>query len=232
MLGSAQDWIWLAVLVTPGWFAVRGWRLGRDAQTPPPLSDWLPLALALGFTWTVTLLLLGAAGVVARVLHEPTASAVPLWLGLTAALWLAPFCLGWVVGRASRVRRRAFVTLRMKDGTAVEGVLQHISDSEVRLADASFEANRHAAIAVCRADVALVLWTGRDTRRDAQPSTAFVSEAAPPSVGAAFGPAGLRRELRVQRPGPMQSIYGGVRPAPETLNLARLGPPQSGSSAE
>ena len=61
MLGDATAWLWLAVLVTPGWFAVRGWHAGRKEPMPAPITDWLPLALAIGATWTGTTALAFAA---------------------------------------------------------------------------------------------------------------------------------------------------------------------------
>ena len=181
MLGNAPAWLWVAVLVTPGWFAVRGWHSGREQPLSAPLTEWLPLALAIGATWTGVMVLTCGATVAALAAGGPTTVRVATWAAVAAVLWLAPFGFGWIAGRISRRHRLRIVTVVLRSGTTITGVLHHSTDAELTLADATLDSQRYALITVNRCDAEFVLRS--------QPAVVArsVDDQQLPSTGAAAG---------------------------------------------
>jgi hypothetical protein len=157
VLGNASAWLWLAVLVTPGWFAVRGWRSGREEPLSTPLTEWLPLALAIGMTWSGAMVLACGANAAAFAARGPAAVRIATWLTAAGVLWLAPFALGWIAGRLSRRRRTQRVIVVLKSGATIAGNFHHTTETELTLADAILEGERYELIAVNRCDAELVL---------------------------------------------------------------------------
>lgn len=157
MLGDATAWLWLAVLVTPGWFAVRGWHAGREEPLSTSLTEWLPLALAIGATWSGIVALACAARAAAIAASSPTAVRIAAWLAVAGVLWAVPFGLGWLAGRISRRRRGRPVTVVLKSGATIGGTLHHATATEFVLADATVEARRYALVTINRCDAELLL---------------------------------------------------------------------------
>lgn len=158
MLANATAWLWLAVLVTPGWFAVRGWHAGRCETSTTPLSEWLPLALAIGATWSGVVALTFGATVRAIAEHGPTAVRIATWLAVAGVLWLVPFTLGLLAGRIrNKQRGRQLVTIVLKSGGAVAGILHHATAADLTLAEVTVDARRYDLVTVNRCDVELVL---------------------------------------------------------------------------
>jgi hypothetical protein len=157
VLGDAAAWLWLAVLVTPGWFAVRGWRTGREEPLSTPLTEWLPLALAIGMTWSGAMVLACGAKAAAFAARGPMAVRIATWLTAAGVLWLAPFALGWIAGRLSRRRRTQMVTVVLKSGATITGNLHHATETDLALADATVEGECYELITVNRCDAVLVL---------------------------------------------------------------------------
>jgi small nuclear ribonucleoprotein (snRNP)-like protein len=157
VLGDAPAWLWLAVLVTPGWFAVRGWHVGREEPLSTSLTEWLPLALAISATWSGILTLACAARAAAIAASSPTAVRIAAWLAVAGVLWLVPFGLGWLAGRISRKRSGRPVTVVLKSGATIAGTLHHATATEFVLADATVEARRYALVTINRCDAELVL---------------------------------------------------------------------------
>lgn len=157
MLGNAPAWLWLAVFVTPGWFAVHGWHAGREEPLSTPLTEWLPLALAIGATWSGVVALACASRAAAIAARGPTAVRIATWLAGAGVLWLAPFALGWLAGRISRKRRGRIVTVLLKSGATVAGTFHHATATEFTLADATVEGRRCELITINRRDAELVL---------------------------------------------------------------------------
>lgn len=174
MLGSAPASLWLAVFVTPGWFAVRGWHAGREEPLPTPLAEWVPLALAIGATWSGAVALACPARTAAIAASGSMAVRVATWLGAAAVLWLVPFGLSWLAGRVSRKRRGRTVTVVLKSGAAIVGTFRYATATELTLADATVEARRYELITINRSDAELVMHS-----RHAVTETAA---AQPPSV--------------------------------------------------
>jgi hypothetical protein len=157
VLGNAPAWLWLAVLVTPGWFAVRGWHAGREEPLSTSLTEWLPLALAVGATWSGMVALACARRAAAIAASGSTAIRIAMWLAVAGVLWLVPFGLGWIAGRTSRKRRGRIVTLVLKSGATITGTFHHATATEFTLADAIVEARSYELITVNRCDTELVL---------------------------------------------------------------------------
>jgi hypothetical protein len=128
------------VLVTPGWLAVRGWRIGREEPLSMLLTEWLPPALALGMTWSGALVLACGPRAVVLAARGPAAVRIATWLTAAGLLWLAAFALGWSAGRLSRRRRTQVVTVVLKSGAAITGNFHHSTETELTLADATMEA--------------------------------------------------------------------------------------------
>jgi hypothetical protein len=159
VLGDAPAWLWLAVLVTPGWFAVRGWHASREEPLSTPLTEWLPLALAIGATWSGLMVLACGAKAAALAASGPTAVRIATWVASAGVLWLAPFALGWIAGRISRKRRTRIVTVVLKNGATITGIFHHATETELTLADATVKGQRYELITVNRCDAELVLWS-------------------------------------------------------------------------
>lgn len=159
MPGDPLAWACLSVLVSPGWFAVRGWYAGRREPAMRPLPDWLPLALAVSVAWSGALMLSGgAAGAVEIVAGDQPALSVGAMLVVLTILWLVPFAGGWVLGGWTRRRcGRWIATITMKSGAKVSGTLQHANDSEIVLADVCVDERRHELLTVSRSDVELFM---------------------------------------------------------------------------
>jgi hypothetical protein len=157
VLGNAPAWLWLAVLVTPGWFAVRGWHAGREEPLSTPLAEWVPLTLAIGATWSGVVALACARRAAAIATSGPTAVRIATWLAVAGVLWLVPFGLGWLAGHRSRKRRGQIVTVVLKSGATIAGTFHHATASELTLADATVEARHYELITINRCDAELVL---------------------------------------------------------------------------
>jgi hypothetical protein len=180
MLGDAPAWLWLALLVTPGWFAVRGWHAGRNESLSTPLAEWVPLALAIGATWSGVLVLSGAARAAAiAVTDDQTAVRLAAWLAVACVLWLMPFGLGWVGGRRSSKQREGIVTVVLRSGATIAGTLQHATATELTLADVTVDARAYDSVTISRSDAELIL----HRRRPAAPA----ASAAPSAVRAEDG---------------------------------------------
>src|SRR5437867_4367191 len=89
----------LLVAVTPGWCAIRGWSKARSTPPPDAMGDWLPLATAIGVTWTGMLALSCGSAALSLAAVAPPALRVALWTGAAAALWMVPFVVAWATGR-------------------------------------------------------------------------------------------------------------------------------------
>jgi hypothetical protein len=157
VLGNAPAWLWLAVVVTPGWFAVRGWHTGREEPSSTPLAEWVPLALAIGATWSGVVALACAARAAAIAASGPTAIRIATWLAVAAVLWLVPFGLGRLAGGRSRKRRGRTITVVLKSGATITGTFHHATATELTLADASVNARRYELVTINRCDAELVL---------------------------------------------------------------------------
>lgn len=158
MLGNGQDWVWLALLVTPGWFAVRGWHGGRAQPLPTPFTEWLPLALAIGLAWSGALLVSGSVADAAAAIATGRAVArVTALLAGAGVLWLVPFGLGWIGGWLSRKRPGATVTVVRRNGAAVTGKLHHTTATELVVSEATFGDICAKMVTINRSDVELVL---------------------------------------------------------------------------
>lgn len=157
MLGNAPAWLWLAVLVTPGWFAVRGWHAGREEPLSTPLTEWLPLALAIGTTWSGMMALACATRAAAIAASGSTGVLVATWLAVAGVLWLVPLGLGWLAGRISRKRCGRIVTVVLKSRTTITGTFHHATATEFTLADATVDTQRYELITINRCDAELIL---------------------------------------------------------------------------
>jgi hypothetical protein len=172
VLGNAAAWLWFALLVTPGWFAVRGWHLGREEPLPTPLTEWLPLALAISVTWSGIAALTCAARAEAIAAGDPTTIRIAMWLVMAGMLWLVPCGVGWLAGRVSRKRGGQSVTVvLLKNGTTVAGTFHHETKSEFTLANATVESGHYERVTINRGDAELVLRSsdfelGRVTRSE------------------------------------------------------------------
>ena len=140
MPNSPVAWFLLALVVTPGWFAIRGWCMARSTRALDALSEWLPLAVALGVTWTGVLALsLGSVGLTLAAGASP-AWRVALWIGAAVSVWVIPFLLGWGSGRLWPNADRCVgdvVTVVMNDGSAIHGRCRRISATRLTLEDAA-----------------------------------------------------------------------------------------------
>jgi hypothetical protein len=157
MLGDAPAWLWFALLVTPGWFAMRGWSFGRVEPLPTPLSEWLPLALAISASWSGVLAFTAGPSAAELVVRGPTAVRIAAWLAVAAVLWLVPFGFGWLVGRTRTNRRGQPVTIVLKSGSTISGRFHKATATDLVLADAVWDGVRYEAVTVGRCDAELVL---------------------------------------------------------------------------
>ncbi|MCW2983430.1 MAG: hypothetical protein JWR63_1000 [Conexibacter sp.] len=159
MLGNALAWVCLAVFVVPGWFAVRGWNVGRQRASSQPLAEWLPLALAISLAWSgVVVMSKGAAAAAGHIVNGSPSVRVGSWLVLLAVLWLAPLGAGWGLGRWARAGQESWVTtLVMRSGARIIGTVDRETATELVLADITMDGRRHDRVTVSRADVELQL---------------------------------------------------------------------------
>lgn len=224
MLGNAPAWLWLAVFVTPGWFAVRGWHAGRVEPLSTPLAEWVPLAVAIGATWSGVLALAFAARVAAIAASGPTAALIATWLAVAGVLWMVPFGFGWLAGRRSRKRPRQTVTVVLRSGATIVGTLHHATATELTLADATVEAWRYELIVINRCDAELVLRSGHVATETAAARSPHDQQTATP-MGVA------RRHDDVDRPVPLATAPGRDTDATPSQASAAVEPPLSRRAA-
>jgi hypothetical protein len=146
-----------------------------------PLTEWVPLALALGATWSGTMALAGAVREAAVAASGPTTIRIATWLAVAGVLWFVPFASGWLAGRISRKRRRQIVTVVLKSGATIAGTFHHATETEFTLADATMEARRYERMTINRCDAELVL-------RSRQGCGAFSADDHQTATPAAIGP--------------------------------------------
>jgi hypothetical protein len=171
-----------------------------------PLAEWLPLALAIGATWSGMMTLAGAARVAAITAGGPTTVRIAAWLAVAVVLWLVPFGLGWLAGRISRKRRGRIVTVVLKSGGTIAGTLHHATETEFTLADATLEARRYDLITINRCEAGLVLQSRHvaadspDNQLTATPRTVARGRHDDPAAGVATARAAVLVPPPARRP--------------------------------
>lgn len=160
MPNSPVAWILLLVAVTPGWCAIRGWCRARSTPPPNTLGDWLPLATAVGVTWTGVLALSCGSVALSLVAAAAPPLRVPLWIGAAAALWVIPFVVAWVTGRlcpGADHRIGDPVTVVMKDGSTIDGRCCRLSATRLTLEGAAKGELFGMEIEIAREEIQLVV---------------------------------------------------------------------------
>jgi hypothetical protein len=156
---SPVAWLLLVVAVTPGWCAIRGWCMARSTGPPDALGEWLPLAAALGVTWTGVLALSSGTAALTLAAGAGAAWRVALWIGAAASLWVIPFVVAWGMGRLWPDAERwvgDVVTVVMNDGSIIDGRCRRISSTRLTLEDAASGDLRGMEIDIRREEIRFV----------------------------------------------------------------------------
>ncbi|MDQ3742596.1 MAG: hypothetical protein M3320_04200 [Actinomycetota bacterium] len=146
--------------VTPGWCAIRGWCAARSKQQPDSLGDWLPLATALGLTWTGILALVSGSTGLSLAANAGSGLRVMLWIGAAGVLWGLPFVVALAAGRLwpdVEDRTGDLVTVVMKDGSTIDGRWRRISLTHVTLEDCAMGELLGKEITVAREEIKIVV---------------------------------------------------------------------------